>query len=60
MNSLGMFGIFASSCSGKGRDPVSFIFYTISLLLVVGWAYLSPYTTRMLGTRSYGVLPSCR
>jgi hypothetical protein len=60
MNSLGLSGISASSCSDKGRDPVSCIFHTIILPVVVGLAYLSPYTARMLGIRSYGVLPSCR
>jgi hypothetical protein len=58
MSSWGLFGIFASSCCGKGRELVSFIFHTIILPVVVGLASLSPYTMRMLGIHSYGVLPS--
>ena len=58
MNSLGLFGIFASSFSDKSSDPFSYIFRTITLLLVEDLAYLLPYTTRMLGIRSCGVLLS--
>jgi hypothetical protein len=60
MSSLELFGISTSLYSGKGRDLVSFIFYTIILPVVVGLASLFPYTVRMLGIHSYGVLPSCR
>jgi hypothetical protein len=60
MNSLELSGISASSCSDKGRDPVSCIFHTIILPMVAGLAYLSPYTARMSGIRSCVVLPSCR
>jgi hypothetical protein len=60
MRSWGLFGISASSCSGKGRDPISYIFRTIILPMLVGLAFLFPYTMRMLGIHSYGFLPSCR
>jgi hypothetical protein len=60
MSSLEIFGISASSCNGKGHDLVSFIFGTIILHVVVDVASPSPYTVRMLGIHSYGVLLSCR
>jgi hypothetical protein len=44
MRSWGLFGIYASSCNGKGRDPVSYIFRTIILSVVVGLEFLMPYT----------------
>jgi hypothetical protein len=56
MNSLGLSGISASSCSDKGRDPVSYRFRTIILPLVMDLAFLLPYTARTLDIRSCGVL----
>jgi hypothetical protein len=58
MNSLELSGISTSLCSDKGRDLVSCIFHTITLLLVADLAYLLPYTARMLGIHSCGVLLS--
>jgi hypothetical protein len=58
-NSSELSGISASSCSDKVRDLVSCIFHTIILPVVVDLEYLLPYTTRMLGIRSCGVLLSC-
>jgi hypothetical protein len=60
MSSWGLFGISTSSCNGKGRDSVSYIFRTIILPVVVDLASLSPYTVRMLDIHSYGVFLSCR
>jgi hypothetical protein len=59
MNSLELFGISASSCSDKGRDPISFTFCTIILPVVADLAYLFPYTAQMLGIHFCGVLLSC-
>jgi hypothetical protein len=59
MSSLGLSGISASSCSDKGRDPVSCRFRTIFILLVADLAFLLPYTARMLDIHTCGVLPSC-
>jgi hypothetical protein len=59
MNSLELSGIFASSCSDKGHDLVSFIFHTIVLPVVTDLACLLPCTTRMLGIHSCAVLLSC-
>ena len=59
MNSLELSGISASSCNDKGRDPVSTIFHTIVLLLLMDLAFKLPYTVRMLDICSCGVLPSC-
>jgi hypothetical protein len=58
MISSGLSSISASSCSDKGRDPVSCRFLTTILLLVVDLAFLLPYTARTLGIRSHGVLSS--
>jgi hypothetical protein len=58
MNSLGLSGISTSSCSDKDRDPVSCIFCTMVLLLVMDLAFLLPYTVRMLDIPSCGVLSS--
>jgi hypothetical protein len=58
MNSLELFDISASLCSGKGCDPVSCIFRTRVLPMVTSLAYRLPYTMRMLDTRSCGVLLS--
>jgi hypothetical protein len=59
MNSLGLSGIFSSPCSDKGCDWVSYIFRTIILPVVVGLAYLFPYTMQMMAIRSCGVLLFC-
>jgi hypothetical protein len=44
MISLELFGISASSYSGKGRDPFSCIFHTMILPMVVGLESLLSYT----------------
>jgi hypothetical protein len=59
MNSLELSDTSTSSCSDKVHDSVSFIFCTIILPVVEGLAYMFPYTVRMLGIHSCGVLPSC-
>jgi hypothetical protein len=59
MSSLGLFGIFESSCNGKGRDPVSCIFHTIIPPVVAGLASLLPYTVQTSDTCFCGVLLSC-
>jgi hypothetical protein len=59
MNSLELSGIFASWCSDKGRDSVSWIFRTIILPLVMDSTFLLPCTARMLDIHSCGVLLSC-
>jgi hypothetical protein len=58
MNSLGLSGTSASSCSDKGRDSIFCRFHTIVLPVVMDLAYLLPYTVQMLGICYCGVLPS--
>jgi hypothetical protein len=58
MNSLELSGIYASLCSDKGHDPVSCIFITIILPVLVDLAYMLPYTSQMLVIHYFGVLPS--
>ena len=59
MNSLGLFGISASSCNDKGCDSIFCKFRTIILLLVMDLAFMLPYNVQMSDICSCGVLPSC-
>jgi hypothetical protein len=59
MSYLGRSGIYASSGSDRGRDPVCYRLHTMVHLWVMGLAFLLPYTARMLDIRSCGGLPSC-
>jgi hypothetical protein len=59
MKSLELSGISASSCSDKGHDPISCIFFTTLLPMVTDLEYWLPYTTRVLGIHSCGVLLAC-
>jgi hypothetical protein len=59
MSSLGLFGISASTCNGKGRDLVSCRFHTIIPPVVACLASLFPYTAGTSDIHFCGVILSC-